>query len=224
MKHIDLLTINEGDDVWIRTLTLCLALICTDSVVAAAKVHVVGLFPGAAVLLVNGKRHLVKTGQSAGGVLLVATGNNSATISIGGQLRTMPLGQQSTVDNKELSESVIQLAKSSDGHYWTSGKINGRSVRMVVDTNSYDIRISATQAQQLGLRYKNGKRQMYKTENGEGVGYRIFLKMVSVGSITAQNIVASVTPGTHPILLGMSFLRRTRLTNKNNVLFIEPKY
>ncbi len=55
------------------------ALLCSGLAWAASQVQVVGLFPGAAVLLVDGHRKLVRAGQTGpGGVKVVSADAEAA--------------------------------------------------------------------------------------------------------------------------------------------------
>ena len=188
------------------------------------KVTLVGLFPDAALLLIDNERHFVKKGKSVAGITLISTTRTTATLSIAGKNKTLQMGRESSADYVEPEKPVIQIARSKDGHYWINGKINGHSVRMVLDTGATDISISEAEAQRLGLKYKDGERLPYQTANGTVIGYRILLKSVSIQGITENNISASVVPSNHPILLGMSFLKRVDMREKGNLMFLERRY
>ena len=202
---------------------LTILFICSFAV-ASSKIKVVGLFPGAAVLVINGDRHFVKEGKSAAGVRLVSTTGESATVSIGGQFRTMLLERETSQDYTKPPKPVIKIPRSQDGHYWVTGKINGQAVRMVLDTGASDISISEGEARRIGLEYKDGKRQPYQTANGVVDGYQIVLASVSIQGITENNVPASVIASDHPILLGMSFLKRVDMREKGNLMFLERRY
>ena len=208
----------------IRIFTLLILIAFSSLSSSASRVHVVGLFPGTAILLINGERHVVKEGKSVGGIKLVSTTKHSATVSIGGQLRTLQLGRETSQDYAEPEKPVVKITRNQDGHYWVDGTINGRTVRMVLDTGATDISISEEEARRIGLDYKNGKKYPYQTANGVVAGYRIILDSVSIQGITEMNISASVIASDHPILLGMSFLKRVNMREKGNLMFLERRY
>ena len=208
----------------IRTIALPILLLLATLTFAASKVSLVGLFPGAAVLFINGERHFIKEGEAGAGIMLVSTTSETATISIGGQLRTLHLGRETSSDYVDPETPVITITRSRDGHYWVNGKINGQSVRMVLDTGATNISISTKEADRLGLRYKNGKLHRYQTANGTVSGYQITLNSVSIQGLEENNIEASVIPSDHPILLGMSFLKRVNMREKGNLLYLERRY
>lgn len=75
------------------------ALICLSlssiAAVAAPQVQVVGLFPGAAVLNIDGQRKLVKVGQSGPeGVQVVSADSHKAVLRIGGVEQTYELSRE----------------------------------------------------------------------------------------------------------------------------------
>ncbi len=188
------------------------------------KVTLVGLFPDAALLLIDNERHFVKKGKTIAGITLISTTKTTATLSIDGKRKTLKMGRETATDYVKPEKPVVQLARSKDGHYWVNGKINGHSVRMVLDTGATDVSISEAEAKRLGLKYKDGERLPYQTANGTVIGYRILLNSVSIQGITENNISASVVPSNHPILLGMSFLKRVDMREKGNLLFLERRY
>ncbi|WP_281648782.1 TIGR02281 family clan AA aspartic protease [Parendozoicomonas sp. Alg238-R29] len=192
--------------------------------VMATNVSVVGLFPNAAVILIDGQRHFLKTGQHKGGVRLISTNSGNAVVQVDGRQLTLNLGRENTGGFVEAPKKEALLVRSNDGHYWTTGKINGRAARMVVDTGASDVSISASTADQLGISYRHGTKATYQTANGSIVGYQITLNSVTVKNITLNNVKASVVPSNHPILLGMSFLREVNMREEGNKLYLVPRY
>ena len=65
----------------LRHCLAALALLCASSSWAASQVQVVGLFPGAAVVNVDGQRKLVRIGQTGpGGVEVVSVDKQGAVL------------------------------------------------------------------------------------------------------------------------------------------------
>ncbi|MGX9080389.1 hypothetical protein ACWTQY_31510, partial [Klebsiella pneumoniae] len=62
---------------------------------AASQVQVVGLFPGAAVLNVDGQRKLVRVGDTGpGGVQLVSVDKQGAVLRVDGVERAYPMSRE----------------------------------------------------------------------------------------------------------------------------------
>jgi len=44
-----------------------------------------------------------------------------------------------------------RIAKSSDGHYWANGRVNGENVRFLVDTGATAVSLTPDDARRLGF-------------------------------------------------------------------------
>lgn len=105
-------------------------------------------------------------------------------------------------------ELVINLA--DDGHFYLDTKINGESIRFMIDTGASDITLNSADAKKLGIDPKNLKfTKAYQTANGTSWGALVTLDEIEVAGVKFRNVGASVNGskmGTS--LLGMSFLRQ----------------
>lgn len=113
----------------------------------------------------------------------------------------------------------VVLTRNRDGHYVTSGRINGEPVTFMVDTGASDVAIPAAKAARLGL--TRGPRQVYRTANGAVVGYVTTLERVSIGPLRLRQVRGSINTGMAPgddVLLGMSFLRRVEMLQRGGQL------
>jgi len=99
---------------------------------------------------------------------------------------------------------------SQDGHYYIDTKINGTSIRFMIDTGATDVVISAATAKKIGININNlNFNKPYQTANGMIWGALTTVKKLEVGDIELENVAISVSKadlGTS--LLGMSFLKR----------------
>ena len=106
--------------------------------------------------------------------------------------------------------SDAQVSKAADGHYWAEAAVNGRAVRLLVDTGATAVALTAEDAQRLGfdpkaLNYNYG----VATANGQAHAARIKLASVSVAGAEVQNVDALVIDrGLQTSLLGMTYLGR----------------
>jgi aspartyl protease family protein len=118
--------------------------IAAASVNAATRVTVVGLFPGKAVVSIDGKDpRTISIGEKTGeGVKLIATSSDSATLEIDGKRHTLDIGQmyaatgQSSAPDSGGSGRTINLAADGNGHFLTFGQINGRAIQFLVDPSA----------------------------------------------------------------------------------------
>ena len=177
---------------------------------ALEKVEVEGLFSNKAVLMIDGKRHILAVGEvSPEGVRVVSADSHGAILEVDGEQKQYDLGNTISTTFAERKKKTETIYINSAGMYLTFGSINGRSVRFLVDTGASAIAMNTEQAKQLGIRYdKIGVPAGVSTASGFENAYRVRLKTVSVGRITQTNVEALVIDGNHPgpILLGMTFL------------------
>lgn len=207
-------------------LTTCLLLFMADAY-AIDKLEVQALFSNKAVLMIDGKRHILAVGEtSPEGVKVISANSRGTILEIDGQQKQYNLGNTvSTTFTKRKSQKET-IFVNSGGMFMTFGNINGRSVRFLVDTGASAIAMNAEQAKRLGIRYdKVGMPGSVSTASGFVDAYRVRLKSVSVGRITETNVEAFVIDGNHPgpILLGMTFLGRLSVEHSGNAMTLLQK-
>ena len=96
----------------------------------------------------------------------------------------------------------------------------------MVDTGATTVAMSLPQAKALGIDYRNGRLTPISTASGYSKGYLVYLKTVTVGTVTVQNVEALVSVGDFPetILLGNSYLSRVNMFRENGVLVLKGQY
>lgn len=108
---------------------------------------------------------------------------------------------------------TVTLHAADHGHFTAAAVIEGRSLRMVVDTGASLCALSEEEAERLGIRLRPGDfTREVSTANGLVRVAPIRLRSVQIGPIVVRDVEAVVVPrgrlGTG--LLGMSFLKRLR--------------
>ncbi len=196
-----------------RAILTGVAFILLPGRATATDVNVIGLFPGKAVVVVNGgKPHTLKAGdQTPEGVKLVSVDTETAVLEIDGKRRTLGMGQPiSMAAPANGGRSQATLSADTRGHFITFGQINGQSVQFLVDTGASMVTMNVSDARRLGVNYLKGERGVASTANGVATVYQVKLDTVRVGDITIGNVDALVHEGNAlPVaLLGMSFLNR----------------
>lgn len=195
---------------------------------AAPQVRVVGLFPNAAVLNINGQRTLVKVGQEGPqGVQVIQADSRSATLRINGVDSVHQLAREySSGGYAEPQSRSFRLARGKGGHYRTSGLVNGRSMTFLVDTGATSIAFSEVQAQRLGISYREGQPITSSTASGLVQAWRVKLDSVKIAGIEVLGVEAAVIEGEFPrvALLGMSFLNRIRWREEQGILVLQAKH
>jgi aspartyl protease family protein len=211
------------------TLRIVAVLIClAPSAGWATDVNVIGLFPGKAVIVINGGApRVVTAGQNpVEGVALVSTDRETATLLIDGQKKTLKIGQHQGGPAPASATQSATLTANSQGHFLIDGQINGGQVRFLVDTGATMVALSSTDASRLGIDYRKGQPGLMGTANGAAVAYRVRLDTVRVGDIVVNNVEASVLEGNQiPFaLLGMSFLNRMEMKRVGDTMVLIKRF
>ena len=204
---------------------------CTAYGAAGAQtVSLSGSLGDKAVLIIDGTPRTLATGQTLQGVRLLSVTGNDAVVEIKGKRVALTLGG-AQVDlgaardgRDESSGQQIVLSAGSGGHFVTSGTINGRAVRFLVDTGATFISISQAEAQNLGLDYRSGQRSWANTANGPVQVYRVSLASVRLGDVQVYNVDATVVPMPMEfVLLGNSFLTRFQMKRENEIMTLTKR-
>ncbi len=120
--------------------------------------------------------------------------------------------------NGGVVEVVVQRNRS--GHYVVEGSVNGLPQHFLVDTGATAVALSQAAARRFQL--ARGAPVTLSTANGSVRGYRTRIDSLSVGDITMRDVAAVVSPGIDDgvALLGMSFLRRLELVQRDGLLLL----
>lgn len=156
------------------------------------------------------------------GVLVVAT---ACALSVGlwlnhadgrGQAHGEPVvapvapAAASAPDEGRKSNRPGQVVRAADGHYWAEAVIDGRAVRVLVDTGASAVALTREDALRLGLKLTSEDfRSTVVTASGPAPAARVKLASVSVAGARVDDVEALVVEkGLTQSLLGMSYLGR----------------
>lgn len=196
---------------------------------AGISVALSGMMGQRALLVVDGKApKSVAPGESHLGVKVVSVGDGQAVVEIGGKRHSVRLGEAPVSVGSSRHEgggTRIVLTAGSGGHFIASGQINGQTARLMVDTGASLVVISAREAEQIGIPYKNGQQARMSTANGVVTGWLLKLDSVRVGDVTVFGVDAVVSPEPMPfVLLGNSFLGRFQMNRENDQLTLNRRF
>ncbi|MBA1275573.1 retropepsin-like aspartic protease family protein [Stutzerimonas azotifigens] len=194
---------------------------------AATQVQVVGLFPNAAVVYVDGQRKLVRAGQTGpGGVQVISADSRGAVLRVDGVERRYELSREYSAGFAAPSRAQMSIAQGAGGHYWVAGSIDSQPVQFLVDTGASSVALNEAQARRLGIDYRvNGKPMVVSTASGTANAWRVHLSSVKIGPLEVLGVEAVVIEGGSPTeaLLGMSFLNRVSWREDQGMLRLESK-
>ena len=115
------------------------------------------------------------------------------------QLKPQILAGSTTLDPDQL------------GHFQANVEMNGRSMKMLVDTGASYVSLTAEDAQNIGINpAPNDYTLRMGTANGEAKAAPVKLNFVRIGSISVYDVPAIVMQrgASNVSLLGMSFLKK----------------
>jgi aspartyl protease family protein len=210
----------------IPTLILLLSLGTSVALAADTGVRVIALFAGKALLQVGGQQKIVNQGETFEGVLLESASGRGAVVVIDGNRQKLGLNQSIAGNFKKPDRTRMKIYPDTLGMYYVKGKINGVATRFLVDTGATFVTMSGDNASLLKIDYRKGTYSSAQTAAAVVPVWQIKLSSVSIGGIELKNVEATVIAGEQPVdvLLGNSFLRRTRIQQAGSVLEIEKRY
>lgn len=103
-----------------------------------------------------------------------------------------------------------QVLKAADGHYWADARIDGKAVRLMVDTGASVVALTPEDAERLGLRLRpEDFSATIITASGPARAAAVELGAVAVAGARVERVAALVVErGLPHSLLGMSYLGR----------------
>lgn len=208
---------------------LLVAALSVTTMSRATEVGVVGLFPGKAVVVIDGGRpHTLAIGAtSPQGVKLKAVEVDAAVVEFDGKRHRIGIGEQvfAHVDERARSGGTIHLTADAQGHFFAIGSLNGVSVRFLVDTGATLVSLGASDALRAGIKFTEGQPQVAMTANGAVRVWKIKLNTVRVGEVTLHNVDAAVHERDLPVaLLGMSFLNRMEMQREGEAMTLRRRF
>jgi len=207
-------------------LLLCL---CSTASWAIKDIHVVALFKDRAIVMIDGNKRLLRTGDSSPeGVKLVSADSVAAVFEYRGRTLERQLdGRVHAAAESPKGHDDVLIFRDRWGMFKTVGSINGLPVKFLVDTGASSVAMNSTQARRLGIDFRVQGESIYvSTASDVTQAYQLKLDVVKVGSIQLRNVTAVVMDGAQPtdVLLGMSFLGHVEMINKSDKLMLRRKY
>jgi len=210
-------------------LRFAFACICASFVLPAmaTDVRLVGLAEDTAILVIDGGRpNMMRVGQTGAGVKLLAVTGDQAIVEVDGKKLELRFGDQGYTPPVAGDRASVTLVSNGQGHFVTTGTINGATARLIVDTGASLIAMGPEVARRAGIDYLSGTKAYANTANGVALVYRVRLNKVQVGDIVLHNVDALVHASLEmpAVLLGMSFLGRLDMRREGDTLTLTKRY
>lgn len=107
----------------------------------------------------------------------------------------------------ERADGQVVLRRAGDGHFHADVTVNGKTIRMLVDTGASTIALSVDDATRIGIDVNAlSFTTSVSTANGIASAATVRLEEVRLGPIMRRDVRATVTRNLEGSLLGMSFL------------------
>lgn len=214
----------------LQRLAIAAWLILPLSAYALKDLHVVALFTNRVMVEIDGKRHLLRSGEtSPEGVTLVSADSAGAVFRYRGATleRRLDGRARAPAARAETGGVAVRIYRNPQGMFKTVGSINGLPVGFLVDTGATAVAMNAAEARRLGIDFRvEGESTWVTTASAVTRAFSVTLARVKVGDIELHNIGAIVLDGPQPqdVLLGMTFLQRIDMNNQGDHLTLRKKY
>ncbi len=178
------------------------------------------------MLMINGAEpRFVRVGESLDGVKLLSIQDDRVVVEIGGKKRPLAIGQHAVGAGTGDGSGKVILNADAQGHFQTTGVVNGASIRFLVDTGASAISLGASDARRVGVDFNRGEKGMVQTANGLMVVSKVKLDTVRIGDITLHNVDALVQQNEMPVaLLGMSFLNHLEMQREGSTMTLKKRF
>lgn len=131
--------------------------------------------------------------------------------------------EQEKIEASEIiGEGQLELKQTRDGHYFSSGAINGSPLIFMIDTGATVIAISAEMAARAGI--KKCTPHLVITANGKVRGCVATAAEITFGPFTLADVTVSILPSMPgEALLGMNVLRNFHIEQIDNTMRISSR-
>ncbi len=173
------------------------------------------------------KPQTLSIGQPWDGVKLIAADSSAATLLIEGKTRQLGMGQAASVgDASASSNASVTLYASRGGHFVSDCKINGATLKFLIDTGATTVALNSGDAKFANIDYKKGEPVQVSTANGVVTAYRVTIANLKIGGITLSQVEGNVLEGGFPsvVLMGMSALNRMEVKHQGSTMTLTKKY
>jgi aspartyl protease family protein len=206
--------------------TLATLFFVLSSWAVAQEVGLAGIMGSKALLKINGGApRAVPVGTTVDGVKVVSVQGDQVVVEINGRKRPLRVGQNAVGVAASSDSDRLILHADAQGHFFTTGTINGVSVRFLVDTGASMISLGASDARRMGLDFNRGQKGISQTANGQVVVSKVQVDNVRIGGMTLHQVDVVIHQSDLPIaLLGMSVLNRMEMQREGSTMTLKKRF
>lgn len=111
----------------------------------------------------------------------------------------------SRIKRGSVNAGYRELVREADGHFYADAQINGRSIRLMVDTGASVIMLTREDAQRAGVTVP-AERALAVGVGGTVSVAPVTIERIAVGGVEARDVQAAVADQLPVSLLGQNFL------------------
>ena len=123
-----------------------------------------------------------------------------------------------------LANGDLVIKRSQDGHFYTTGTVNGQQAKFMVDTGASLVSVSEAFAQT--ARIQGGVPTMFNTANGSRPGRVVDGVDIAIGPVSVSNVKVGVglrMGSDNEALLGQSFLSKFDIFMDKNQMVLRAR-
>ncbi len=126
-----------------------------------------------------------------------------------------------SVAKKGLPRGEVVIPRSSDGHYYVRGSINGHPVDFMVDTGASIVSVDYSFSRMAN--FPSGRLTDFFTAGGIVKGEIVSGQTIEAGGISVHGLSVSVGMQGEMALLGQNFLRRVDVIQSNDTMILRVR-
>ena len=89
---------------------------------------------------------------------------------------------------QQVNGTLVQLRRAEDGHFWVTAELEGRPVRLLIDSGASLTSVSSSTADALGLQWRSGLPVAVQTANGVVMARRTNVNTFRAGPIVIRDL------------------------------------
>lgn len=106
----------------------------------------------------------------------------------GHRLSAWQAGRSGTIVAVQQSTAKVEIPMSADGHFWIDAKVNGQTMRFLVDSGATRTGLNMADARRAGIAIDDGPRLPIDTANGTVMAQRSRIDQLDLGGMIIRDV------------------------------------